>query len=356
MMLPLRVTTPMRDHFRRNYQQHLLANDLQTRAKRMMSCFAGDALPMPNDEINAAWSQLPNDSIDMMPMCLKTGQIFLRAPPPTPTDSSTATDDSSLSSESCSRTRSDTDSPGSSQQESPTPTIKFQEMVENGIADYRARGAGPLVETLIIAGVETIQSAIWVSMSANAIVKKVTKSSGTEGKNLEKAVRVAAMEMFRQHWQPVNWFAVCSTSSQHSAMTLRGVNKAGFMGSLFTARVATAEDIALCLSLLLEGEKHFDRLCAMHAVLVQANDKLCKNRNLAALMHFKETVTSKDELGEYLWAQTAHARTILKDILDTIEGWVATQTLKRVRNRASTMSRVFSKKAVGPRLRTGERD
>jgi hypothetical protein len=94
---------------------------------------------------------------------------------------------------------------------------------------------------------------------------------------------------------------------------LRGVNKAGFMGSLFNARVATAEDIALCLSLLLEGDKHFDRLCAMHAILVQANDKLCKSRNLPALMRLKENITAKDpESGKYVWATTPHSDAILK--------------------------------------------
>ena len=84
------------------------------------------------------------------------------------------------------------------------------------------------------------------------------------------------------------------------------------MGSLFDEKISTAKDIHLCLSLLSEGEKRFDRLCAMHALLVQANDKLCKNRNLPALMQFRDGITSvSEESGEYLWATTPRSKTIL---------------------------------------------
>ncbi|KIJ64687.1 hypothetical protein HYDPIDRAFT_89578, partial [Hydnomerulius pinastri MD-312] len=359
LMLPFLITPPTRDHFRRNYQQHLLANDLQVRAKRLMSCFPEVGLPLPTNEISVAWSQLPNNTTDIMPMSLKTGMVFLRAPPPTPTDPGFTTDDGSSFSDSSTHGRSHDDgSVPSSRRESPTPPMKFYEVVESGLADYRARGTGPFIESLFLAGVETIQSATLVSMSSHAIIKKVTRACHTEGRSLEKAIRVSAMEMFRQHWKPDgDWIAVASTSSQHSALTLRGVNKAGFMGSLYNAKVATAEDIALCLFLLTEGEKHFDRLCAMHAILVQSNDKLCKNRNLPALMQFKEIITSKDpESDEYVWALTSHSQAILKDILETIEGWVATQTLKRVRYRASTMNRAIPRKSMGPRFQNAEQN
>lgn len=91
-----------------------------------------------------------------------------------------------------------------------------------------------------------------------------------------------------------------------------GINISSFIGRLFDARIATARDIYLCLSFLLEGEKCFDRLCAMHALLVQANDKLCKNRNLATLMQFKDEITSRDgESGVYLWGVTPNSRMVL---------------------------------------------
>lgn len=113
--------------------------------------------------------------------------------------------------------------------------------------------------------------------------------------------------------QDGDWIEVSSTSRKHSYLTLRGVNKAGLMGSLYNAKVVSAEEVFLCLCLLLEGEKHFDRLCAMHALLVQANDKLCKSRNLPTLMEFRAQLTIKDTVsGVYKWAPASPAVTIIQ--------------------------------------------
>jgi hypothetical protein len=112
--------------------------------------------------------------------------------------------------------------------------------------------------------------------------------------------------------QDGDWRRICSTSDQHSSLTLIGVNKAGLMGALFCAKVVTAQDIAICLSMLLE-EIHFDRLCAMHAMLLHADDRLCKTRNLAALNKFKEGLSVVDPVTDmYLWAPAPHARALLQ--------------------------------------------
>lgn len=90
------------------------------------------------------------------------------------------------------------------------------------------------------------------------------------------------------------------------------INIASFMGSLFDARVFNAGDVHFCLFFLMEGEKRFDRLCAIHALLVRANDKLCKTRYLQDLMHFKDAITSRDvESGECVWATTPRSKTII---------------------------------------------
>ncbi|KAH7928870.1 hypothetical protein BV22DRAFT_1126227 [Leucogyrophana mollusca] len=361
-----------------------------------------------------------------MPMSLKTGIVFLRAPPPTPATATFPRDGSSVFSESSSRTRSDdsgsiliyeTESPtpdvvafqvtemaasdvsdsiihgsswvsgsfefgttesapqttedgdeylvqsndgtsdaestSSSQQGTPVFTLDFHQMVVDGVRVFRTQGSGPLIEFLLHSGVEDYQSAVPVALVTQAIIKDIIKSSQTEGKSLERALRAAAMEMFRQHWKlDGDWTAVSSTTHQPSYLTLRGINIAGFVGSLFDARISTAEDVSLCLSLLVEGTPHFDRLCAMHALLIQANDKLCKNRNKHSVLRFREAITVKDALsGRYMWAPSEHAFGLLQDILGTIDGWMATQTMKRERYKVNSMTHVPPKRAVGPRLR-----
>ena len=84
------------------------------------------------------------------------------------------------------------------------------------------------------------------------------------------------------------------------------------MGSLFYANVVTAEDITLCLSMLLE-EIHLDRLCAIHAMVLHADDRLCKSRNLPAFMQFKDRLLLVDPVSNvYLWNLVPHAQTLLQ--------------------------------------------
>ncbi|KAG6337012.1 hypothetical protein ID866_2072 [Astraeus odoratus] len=402
MLPPFPVTSAMKEHFCKNYKQHLLANDLQVRAKKMMACFPKSILPLPCEDLSAAWNELPNNTIDIMPMSFKSDMIFLRAPPPTPVNATfpievprpknslvdsrsddrgslliyttdpmapdvvafegldlnipgcldlpTESADPSLqhgdgekpwnagipadrsqNSDNSISSMSDSDSTTSSPRSSPPFQIQFHEVVENSIAEIRARGIEPFVDSLLISGIESIQAAAPASMVAHAVIREILKESYTESRDLTKAIRVGAMAMFRQHWKlDGNWVEISSTSGNHSSATLRGVNKAGLMGSLFTARVATADDVFLCLALLLEGQTHFDRLCAMHALLVQANDKLCKSRNFSALKAFETQLTVADPVsGQYAWAPSSHAQAILEDILDTIAGWMDAQAIKR---------------------------
>lgn len=111
-------------------------------------------------------------------------------------------------------------------------------------------------------------------------------------------------------------------------------------------------------------------------MLVQANDKLCKNRNLPPLMQFRDEITLRDrETGEYLWATTPYSQTLiavswtddwiecftlsdycnLQDIDTTIERWLVSQALRRDQFRISSGNRAIRQRAVGPRLRPVER-
>ncbi|KAG1737582.1 uncharacterized protein EDB91DRAFT_484850 [Suillus paluster] len=230
----------------------------------------------------------------------------------------------------------------------------FEEIVDVRLEELRVRGLGFIVESLLAAGVESVQSAPLISMVVRTMSHRMTKKSPTEAKRFEKALRERALEVFRQYWKPDgDWRHISSTSGRHSALTLIGVNKAGLMGSLFSAKVVTGGDIALCLSML-EEEVHFDRLCAMHALLLYANDKLCKTRNLPALTQLKARLSHVDPVtGLYLWAPAPHARTLLQDISDIIEGWMVVQADKRKRYHPSDSSPRPPLKAVGPRMREG---
>ncbi|KAI6015119.1 hypothetical protein F5J12DRAFT_781172 [Pisolithus orientalis] len=445
MLSPISVTPATECYLRSRFQDYLLANDLQVRAKKMMACFTESFLPVPTDDLNSAWDELPNDTVDVMPTSSKADKMSLRAPPPTPSDANSSVDGGSSHCGPSSSDRSDEEkSPFVYETDSPTPDVvafkvialepsdshylllddsgnvchrstneklcdelnnsvpaeprqgseistsvsdldgistghrssprsfpDFQATVDRGVADICQRGIRPFVHSLLLSGVETIQSAPLVSRLANAAIQRISNISYMEAKELTKAIRVGALEMFQNHWKPVrgsdmlaapdgnanhlqdgDWGQVSSTSTDCSPFGSRGLNTAGLMGSLFNAKVVPAEDILLCLFFLLEGEKRFDRLCAMHALLVQANDQLCKSRNLQELTRFTNLLSIRDPTsGCFAWAPTLHAHAILQDIFDGIRSWKRIQAIKSQRYEARAKNRLIPPHAAGPRLR-----
>jgi len=280
MLAPISLNSAMEKYFYKNYQQHLLADDLQIRAKKMVAFFSDSFLPLPNDHLNATWGELPNDTMDVMPMSFKADMIFLRAPPSTPVDGTFPVNEGSkycntltgnrsdnegslllYETESCptpglatfemvdldlpdaphppkrdmeddnplqrdpgegpldnldsrivadhlqnsDRALSTSDSAGasSSRRGSPIPPVKLQELVDGSISEMHARGIEPFVESLLISGVETVQSATAVSFIVHGIIKQLFQHSYTEARDLSRAIRIGTLEMFRQHWKAV---------------------------------------------------------------------------------------------------------------------------------------------------------
>jgi len=59
---------------------------------------------------------------------------------------------------------------------------------------------------------------------------------------------------------------------------LRGVNIAGFIGSLFRVAVLDGGDVHMCLDLLVGNLMHVHFfLCAMHALVTHCDETLCSN-------------------------------------------------------------------------------
>lgn len=251
--------------FQKNHQQHVFADELMVKIQQMRACFLLNSLPLPTTEVIAAWNDLPNVTTDNLPMSMKTGLVFLRAPPPTPTglafdtdsaasselssngshdhgddwllvddttfptpdvvaleDSTTSEDDSmsrcsypdqslyrqnneedSFQSTDSSSLSSDHESLSSSGEASPTP-VGFHNMVNQWLLDYRARGTDAFIESLIAFGVVSVGTALLASRVARAVIRKVAKISHTEGKSLEKTIRFSALAAFKKCWELVS--------------------------------------------------------------------------------------------------------------------------------------------------------
>lgn len=113
-------------------------------------------------------------------------------------------------------------------------------------------------------------------------------------------------------FQDGDWRNICFTTGQHSILTLTGINKASLLGSLFSANIVTADDIGLCLSLLL-GHIHFDRLCAIHALLSCADYRVCEQKHLSAFLHLQKMLRVVDPLtGLYMWGPEPHSQALIQ--------------------------------------------
>lgn len=354
--LPDNISSKIFKPLEKSSQQHLLANDLQIRIHNMMKCFTNTfgTLPPPSTTVCSIWNQMPNDRVGTMPMPPHADIIFFRAPPTTMDTTFAVALPASNQYHSCPSNAEN--SCIAQAYESPILAGEFEKTIDVTMKGLRIHGFGFVVKSLLTAGAQTVQSAPLFSMVVQTTLDRLAKKSPIQMKCFERTVRAKTMEMFRLHWQAGgHWRTICSTSRQYSTRTLIGVNKAGLVGSLFSANVVTAEDIAFCLSMLLE-DPHFDRLCAIHALLVYADDRLCKQRNLPAIIRLKENLRVVNPLtGLYLWAPVPHSLAIMQDILYTIEGWMAVQVHKREQCRDLIESYSTQKPPlnVGPRMRAG---
>ncbi|KAG1769797.1 hypothetical protein EDD22DRAFT_136635 [Suillus occidentalis] len=280
-----------------------------------------------------------------MSMPQQADVVFTRAPPTT--TFTNIEDPSSLTYETrtpTSHTRRGDDVYITQPGEPPIVAGWFETIVDAKMEELQAHGMAFLVKSLLADGVQGVQSTPFVSMVARTMLNRLAPE---KMERFKRTLRAGAMEGFRLHWQSDgDWRNICSTTGQHSILTLTGINKASLLGSLFSAGIVTADDIGLCLSILL-GHIHFDRLCAIHALLVCADDRLCEQRHLSALLHLQKMLRVVDPLtGLYMWGPVPHSQALIQNILLTIEGWMTVQAREQCRSTWQPPSR-----AVGPRMR-----
>ena len=186
---------------------------------------------------------------------------------------------------------------------------EHQRLVYECICIFENQGPEALISLLLERGVHDHKSAVPVATIIRTLQKDLLSKAPDTGRNFSVRLRFSAMTMFQEHWKAVRdapFYQMQQTSGlqictlqrvsisatvgceEVSRTLIRGTNIAGFMGSLFTAGIVTADDIHRCLESLMENAAEYDRVCAMHALVVQANDKLCKSKSAPFMKRFRE--------------------------------------------------------------------
>ncbi|EGO26815.1 hypothetical protein SERLADRAFT_414691 [Serpula lacrymans var. lacrymans S7.9] len=333
MMLPVHAVSPGGKQFRKNTHQQLSVHQLQMNAHHLAANFPHHTLPTPTSVMNDAWALVPNmtTNIAQVPLTLKDPS-FIAAPPskiqPTTENMESAQDFTKPISE-IKRTEESVFTT-SIKSAGPRAKININQMINDCTTLYMREGIDGLLRGLLQIGQRHLQGTSLVSIIVHPMIKEVTRLSPMQGKELERSLRLSAMTMFQQHWNTKECQSVVDKTTQLTYRLTTGVKTAGLVGSLFAAKVTTTEDIFLCLDLLIDGGGQLDRLRAVHALITQANDKLCKKRNIAGTMRFYAKFMAVYPESEAQICAQSEALILIRDVNDSIEGWMVSQEKKKI--------------------------
>ncbi|THH21409.1 hypothetical protein EW146_g126 [Bondarzewia mesenterica] len=155
-------------------------------------------------------------------------------------------------------------------------------------------------------------------------------------------VRTQALDKFWQHWRLLygDWRRVDTMPYKSLRLRDLGMILAQVLGFLFTKKMLSAEHLCLALEILLEGQRNRDRLEAMHAIITNANDKLCKQKIRGWILKLRNRITAHKAQNEpSLWDGDAYAQELVEEIDRTINAWsehAATPLSSPNRSTAST--------------------
>lgn len=81
------------------------------------------------------------------------------------------------------------------------------------------------------------------------------------------------------------------------------MNIAGLLGAFYKVGIIGTSEIFTYLHLLVTAPVDFNRLCAMHAMIVQADDKLCRTKYSERMNHFRTEISASvpGSTEEYVW-------------------------------------------------------
>ncbi|KAJ7436835.1 hypothetical protein FB451DRAFT_1417205 [Mycena latifolia] len=191
----------------------------------------------------------------------------------------------------------------------------YQEML------HGETGASTCLRTLLSVGTQDAES----TQSVAQIVHRLTATSD----DLRARFRTEALGMFTLYWREEGaWVQEMHAFSPY--ILSRGVNIAGFMGSLYRVGLLSGLDAHRCLDALLCTGLHFLKLLAAHALFVQCGDRICAATSAAQTALLKERISARHPDGRFVWGPDEESHVVVLDLLDNIDRWVATQKMKRV--------------------------
>lgn len=101
-------------------------------------------------------------------------------------------------------------------------------------------------------------------------------------------------------------------NAESEYLTSRGVNIAGFMGSLYLNNLIAGNDAHRCLDTLLCGRPHFLKLQALHALIVHCGARICAGKTGEYTAVLRGRLETRGADGRYLWGPHEESHVLLE--------------------------------------------
>ncbi|KAJ7681347.1 hypothetical protein B0H17DRAFT_1205878 [Mycena rosella] len=193
----------------------------------------------------------------------------------------------------------------------------YQKMLDSEI------GVSTCLRALLGYGVQRAGSAQPAAQLAHRLIAGRTD-------DLRARIRSEALGMFNLYWREDGaWQHEIHEISPY--ILSRGVNIAGFMGSLHRVGILSGRDAHRCLDSLLWTGLHFLRLLAAHALFVQCGDRICAGDSGVQTAILKERISARRPDGRFVRGAHDEGYVLILDLLDNIDRWFAAQEMKSLR-------------------------
>ncbi|KAF9457894.1 hypothetical protein BDZ94DRAFT_161557 [Collybia nuda] len=246
------------------------------------------------------------------------------------------------------------DDTDSEDEDEPVLNITMHRQVRDGVDIFHRNGLHFLIGVLINFGTVDYPSAGPAATISRLIIKRLRSRNEQQARDLENFLRYETVRLFKDYWMPTGEWRVDKVRVLRSPyLTLKGINLAGLLGSLFRVDILRGDDVHLCLNHVAANAVEFHPLCAIHALVTHCGKKLCRRTLLPGTNRFWALMsTTSRQTGQFIWAYDDMSFELLMDVLGTLDRWLATQTLKQIRAASDPVKIAKRKKKALLRINT----
>ncbi|KAJ7510657.1 hypothetical protein B0H11DRAFT_2183485 [Mycena galericulata] len=158
--------------------------------------------------------------------------------------------------------------------------------------------------------------------------------------DLRERIRIEALGMFASYWQELfveTSFGLPTDGTWRQEVTplspyihSRGVNIAGFMGSLYRVGILGSNDVHWCIDTLLFIGVVFLPFMAAQVLFEQAGDRICEGHSGLRAEKLKARIRVRGHHGRFVWGPTETQHTLVLLLLETIDRYFGARTMRRI--------------------------